>query len=329
MSMISLAWISMSVAWPWKPELTWWMRIFAFGQRHALALGAARQQQRAHRHRDADADRLHVGLDELHRVVDREARVHRPARRVDVQRDVLVRVLGLEVQQLGDDQVRDLVVHGCPQEDDALVQQPAVDVEGALASRRLLDHHGDKGAHGPRSVSLVDPDSCRRSANGVGDGSKEPTNRLFPELSGVWTPRVTGAGSLRTGGPDRLFDPPRVLLVGGPQLVARARLLRPSGARAFSASRSTAWRWARSSLSSSRRPAFSSRSRSFSGVVPSRAAEAWSASSTSPSDGSMLLRLDRRRRSRPRGAAPARRPAAPRRGSRPRSCRRSAGSSRA
>jgi hypothetical protein len=34
-----------------------------------------------------------VGLDELHRVVDREAGVDRAARRVDVDRDVLVRVL--------------------------------------------------------------------------------------------------------------------------------------------------------------------------------------------------------------------------------------------
>ena len=48
------------------------------------SLGAAGEQQRAHRHRDADADRLHVGLDELHRVVDREARVDRAAGRVDV-----------------------------------------------------------------------------------------------------------------------------------------------------------------------------------------------------------------------------------------------------
>ena len=49
-----------------------------------------------------------VRLDELHRVVDREPGVDRAARRVDVERDVLVRVLRLEVEQLGDDQVRDL-----------------------------------------------------------------------------------------------------------------------------------------------------------------------------------------------------------------------------
>ena len=82
----------------------------AVGQRHPLAGRAAGEQQRAHAHRDAEADRLHVGLDELHRVVDREARVDDAAGRVDVERDVLVVVLALEVQQLGDDEVRDLVV---------------------------------------------------------------------------------------------------------------------------------------------------------------------------------------------------------------------------
>ena len=38
------------------------------------------EKQGAHRHRDAHADGLHVGLDELHRVVDREPRVDRAAR---------------------------------------------------------------------------------------------------------------------------------------------------------------------------------------------------------------------------------------------------------
>src|SRR5271166_4369761 len=42
-------------------------------QRHPLARSPSRQQQRTHRHRDAHADRLHVRLDELHRVVDRQS----------------------------------------------------------------------------------------------------------------------------------------------------------------------------------------------------------------------------------------------------------------
>jgi hypothetical protein len=64
-----------------------------------------------------EADRRHVRTDVLHRVVDRKPRVDL-ARRVDVERDVLVGVLGLEVQELGDDEVRDLLVDGSPEEDD-------------------------------------------------------------------------------------------------------------------------------------------------------------------------------------------------------------------
>src|SRR5204863_3837893 len=66
---------------------------------------------------------------------------------VDVDREVLVWVLRLEVEELGDDQVGDLVVDGGSEEDDALVQQARVDVERALAARGLLDHHRDQRAH--------------------------------------------------------------------------------------------------------------------------------------------------------------------------------------
>ena len=85
-----------------------------------------------------------VGLDELHRVVDREPRVDASARRVDVERDVLLGILALEVQQLRHHQVRDLIVDRRAQEDDPLVEQPRVDVELALAARGSLDDHRDQ-----------------------------------------------------------------------------------------------------------------------------------------------------------------------------------------
>src|SRR6478609_5659388 len=122
------------------------------GQRHPLAGGTAGEEQGAHAHRDADADRLHVGLDELHRVVDRQARVDRAAGRVDVKADVLVRILGLQVQELGHDQVGDVLGDLGAEEDDALVQQARVDVERALAARGLLDNHWDKRTHGRDSI---------------------------------------------------------------------------------------------------------------------------------------------------------------------------------
>ena len=117
------------------------------GQREALALGAAREQQRAHAHGAAHADGAHVRLDELHRVVDGQPGVHAAARAVDVQADVLVRVVDSEVDQLRHDEVGDLVDHRRAQEDDALVEQPREDVERALAAARLLDHERDKWSH--------------------------------------------------------------------------------------------------------------------------------------------------------------------------------------
>jgi hypothetical protein len=51
------------------------------------------------------------------------------------------------MEQLGDRQVGDLVVDRCAEEDDPLVEEARVDVEGALAVHGLLDHHRNQRAH--------------------------------------------------------------------------------------------------------------------------------------------------------------------------------------
>ena len=76
-------------------------------QAEALAGCAGRQKQRAHAGGLPDAQRAHVRFDELHGVVDRESCGHDATRRVDVQVDVLVRIFGLQEQQLGDDETGD------------------------------------------------------------------------------------------------------------------------------------------------------------------------------------------------------------------------------
>ena len=63
-------------------------------------------------------------------------------------------ILGLEVEQLRDDEVRDLVVDLAAHEHDALAQQPGVDVERALAARVLLDDHGNQWHVQPPSCGL-------------------------------------------------------------------------------------------------------------------------------------------------------------------------------
>ena len=109
------------------------MRIREFGSVSRLPGRAAGEDQGAGRHRHPVTDGLHVRADVLDRVVDREPGVQRSARRVHVDGHVLVGVLGLEVHELGDHQVRDLVVDRAPDEHDPLVQKARVDVEGALA----------------------------------------------------------------------------------------------------------------------------------------------------------------------------------------------------
>ena len=69
----------------------------AVGEDGALVGCAAGQNDRAHGHRNPAADRLHVWLDELHRVVDRQPGVHLTAWAVDVEGDVLVGIVGLEM----------------------------------------------------------------------------------------------------------------------------------------------------------------------------------------------------------------------------------------
>jgi len=51
------------------------------------------------------------------------------------------------VKELRVDEVRNLVVDGRADEDDAFVEQPRVDVEGALAAARLLDHGWNHRRH--------------------------------------------------------------------------------------------------------------------------------------------------------------------------------------
>ena len=63
------------------------------------------------------------GLHVLHGVVDRHPRIAEPPGRVDVERDVPLRIVGLEEEELRHDQVRDLVVDLPSEEDDAVARR--------------------------------------------------------------------------------------------------------------------------------------------------------------------------------------------------------------
>src|SRR5690606_8496419 len=117
-------------------------------QAEALALGAASQQERAHAAGLTNAGGGHIGLDELHGVVERHAGSHRATRRVDLQMDVLVRVFRFQEQKLGADQVGHVVLDLTNQKNHALLEQARVDVIGTLATSGLLDDHRHQAASG-------------------------------------------------------------------------------------------------------------------------------------------------------------------------------------
>src|SRR5213594_5151931 len=126
-------------------------------QREAFALGTGAEQERAHRRRLPHADGGDGRLDVLHRVVDGDARRHRAAGGVDVELDVLVGILGLQEEHLGDDQVGDLVLDVGREEDDPLLEEPGEDVVRPLPARGLFDHHRNQSHPAPPCHLSQDP----------------------------------------------------------------------------------------------------------------------------------------------------------------------------
>ena len=176
------------------------------------------------RHPHPDADGRHVGLDVLHHVVDRHARVGQASRRVDVEVDVPLGVLGLEEEHLRDDQVGHLVVDLLAEEDDPLAQQLRVDVEGPVAPVPLLDDGGDQHlvqavvvarrgrAHGVRSSCALGIGSSPRALllarvwsfphylkyEIMGHRERAPSPAVFPGFQEMAERRHSVSGQLST-----------------------------------------------------------------------------------------------------------------------------------
>jgi len=71
--------------------------------------------------------------------------------------DGLGGVLGLEEEELGDDDVGGIVGDGPVDADDSFLEEAGEDVVGALASGRVLNDHGDEAVPAHR---LVRPRPC-------------------------------------------------------------------------------------------------------------------------------------------------------------------------
>src|SRR5665647_365581 len=185
-----------------------------------LALGTRGEQELPHRCGHADRHRRDVGLDVLHRVVDRHARGDRAARGVDVQVDVLVRVLGGQQHHLRADRVGVLVPHLGAQPDDPLAQQPVVDVVVQAQARTVtarvppelaLDGlvHGSPSFassvlladsdHRRRLDISCDPNAARRATTSRRDGFSLTAQCVVPLPSGPVGPTAGGWHAVTRG----------------------------------------------------------------------------------------------------------------------------------
>lgn len=124
-------------------------------------MAPAEKQHGGHGRSHTDANGGDLRLDEVHGVQNRQAGVDLAAGRIDIERDILLGILALKMQQLGNDQVGADGVDLLAQEDDAIVEQARIDIVAALAARRLLDnvwHEGgiELGDHTHLHFSLAD-----------------------------------------------------------------------------------------------------------------------------------------------------------------------------
>src|SRR4029077_6198617 len=110
------------------------------------------------------------------------------AGRIDVDADVLVRVLGLQMQQLRHDQIGDVIGNRRAKENDPLAEQARVNVKRPLPAGGLLDDHWDQRAHGGDSIEGVSGvDYARRGRGLAALHSNLSLRALWARCSGCWS----------------------------------------------------------------------------------------------------------------------------------------------
>lgn len=105
----------------------------------ALAFRSGSEEEGAHARGLSNTDGGDITGQILHRVVNRETRADHPAWTVDIQGDIGITLLALQKEELGDYDIRHEIIDRFAEENDAILEQPRVDIISALAARIFLD----------------------------------------------------------------------------------------------------------------------------------------------------------------------------------------------
>jgi hypothetical protein len=115
----------------------------------------ANQEHSRNRSSLAHAGGDDIRFNELHGVIDRESRGNRATRGINVQLNVLFRILGLQKEHLSGSEVRDMVVDRSADKDDVFLQQARIDVVRTLAPAGLFHDHRNQSCRAVDWIFVV------------------------------------------------------------------------------------------------------------------------------------------------------------------------------
>jgi len=130
------------------------------GEAEAFASCPCGEKHCTHGGCNSDAVSIYITGQELHGVVDRQTGSYGASGGVNVNVDVLFRVLHLQEEKLGDDGVGYAIVNTCADKDNPVFQKAGVDVVSAFATAIRFDDGGDVvavlwcGIHGGRESGI-------------------------------------------------------------------------------------------------------------------------------------------------------------------------------
>lgn len=113
------------------------------GEAKTFSGSAGGQQDGAHGGGNAQAVGVHIAGNKLHRIINGQSRRDRAAGGININVNVLFRVCHLEEQQLGNDGVGYVVINAGADEDDAVLEEPGINVKSAFPASVLFHDHGD------------------------------------------------------------------------------------------------------------------------------------------------------------------------------------------
>src|SRR3989344_2035760 len=101
---------------------------FSIGKSKSFPLSSGGQKPGAARGGHTDTDSGNVWFNMIHGINYGNSGTGRPAWRIDVQRDIFLRVLELKKKKLGDDNIGDVVINHPAEKYNAFAQKPRINI---------------------------------------------------------------------------------------------------------------------------------------------------------------------------------------------------------